>query len=145
MLKEEYRKLGPICFAEISVLMVFTLLILLWFTRDPGFVPGWATFLFNKDKEWVDITTALQRQSLPWESFGCLPRWHRAYDWQGIGRALLLCICCRHKCKLAACSPDGEKAENCKQVCCNWGFIVQWLACGILSPCTEFKSLLSCE
>ncbi|XP_070591121.1 Na(+)/citrate cotransporter [Erythrolamprus reginae] len=60
VLKEEYRKLGPISFAEISVLMNFTLLILLWFTRDPGFVPGWATFLFNKDKEYVtDATVAI--------------------------------------------------------------------------------------
>ncbi|KAM3850802.1 Na(+)/citrate cotransporter [Vipera latastei] len=60
VLKEEYRKLGPISFAEISVLMVFTLLIVLWFTRDPGFVPGWATFLFNKDKEYVtDATVAI--------------------------------------------------------------------------------------
>ncbi|XP_013922741.1 PREDICTED: solute carrier family 13 member 5 [Thamnophis sirtalis] len=60
VLKEEYRKLGPISFAEISVLMNFTLLILLWFTRDPGFVPGWATFLFNKDKEYVtDATVAM--------------------------------------------------------------------------------------
>ncbi|XP_058017923.1 Na(+)/citrate cotransporter [Ahaetulla prasina] len=60
VLKEEYRKLGPISFAEINVLMVFTLLILLWFTRDPGFIPGWATFLFNKDKEYVtDATVAI--------------------------------------------------------------------------------------
>ncbi|XP_007420960.2 solute carrier family 13 member 5 [Python bivittatus] len=60
MLKEEHRKLGPISFAEINVLMIFTLLILLWFTRDPGFIPGWATFLFNKNKEYVtDATVAI--------------------------------------------------------------------------------------
>ncbi|XP_026564311.1 solute carrier family 13 member 5 [Pseudonaja textilis] len=60
VLKEEYRKLGPISFAEINVLMVFTLLILLWFTRDPGFIPGWATVLFNKEKEYVtDATVAI--------------------------------------------------------------------------------------
>ncbi|KAM6463544.1 Na(+)/citrate cotransporter [Liasis olivaceus] len=60
MLKEEHRKLGPISFAEVNVLMIFTLLILLWFTRDPGFIPGWATFLFNKDKEYVtDATVAI--------------------------------------------------------------------------------------
>lgn len=51
LLKEEHRKLGPISFAECGVLVVFILLILLWFTRDPGFVPGWATYLFNQDKE----------------------------------------------------------------------------------------------
>ncbi|ETE60515.1 Solute carrier family 13 member 5, partial [Ophiophagus hannah] len=60
VLKEEYRKLGPISFAEINILIVFTLLILLWFTRDPGFIPGWATVLFNKEKEYVtDATVAI--------------------------------------------------------------------------------------
>ncbi|XP_066491365.1 Na(+)/citrate cotransporter [Tiliqua scincoides] len=60
LLKEEYRKLGPISFAECSVMVVFTLLILLWFTRDPGFIPGWATYLFNQDKEYVtDATVAI--------------------------------------------------------------------------------------
>ncbi|XP_075761019.1 Na(+)/citrate cotransporter-like isoform X2 [Pelodiscus sinensis] len=60
VLKDEYQKLGPVSFAEFSVLMLFFLLVLLWFTRAPGFVPGWATFLFNKDKEYVtDATVAL--------------------------------------------------------------------------------------
>ncbi|CAI5795164.1 solute carrier family 13 member 5 [Podarcis lilfordi] len=60
VLKEEHRKLGPISFAEFNVLLAFTLLILLWFTRDPGFIPGWATTLFNKDKEYVtDATVAI--------------------------------------------------------------------------------------
>ncbi|XP_066551695.1 Na(+)/citrate cotransporter [Amia ocellicauda] len=60
VIKEEHRLLGPMAFAEINVLVLFTLLIVLWFTRDPGFVPGWATFLFNKDAEYVtDATVAV--------------------------------------------------------------------------------------
>ncbi|XP_062815307.1 Na(+)/citrate cotransporter-like isoform X2 [Anolis carolinensis] len=60
MLKDEYRKLGPVSFAEGSVLGSFILLVLLWFTRDPGFVPGWATVLFNKENEYVtDGTVAI--------------------------------------------------------------------------------------
>ncbi|XP_044312081.1 solute carrier family 13 member 5 [Varanus komodoensis] len=60
MLKEEHRKLGPVSFAELNVLLTFMLLVVLWFTRDPGFIPGWATFLFNKDKEYVtDATVAI--------------------------------------------------------------------------------------
>ncbi|XP_047450306.1 solute carrier family 13 member 2-like [Mugil cephalus] len=53
VIKDEYKKLGRMSFAEISVLIVFTLLVLLWFTRDPGFIPGWATVLFNKDKPYI--------------------------------------------------------------------------------------------
>ncbi|KAM4701576.1 solute carrier family 13 member 2-like [Discoglossus pictus] len=56
----EHKKLGPMSFAEISVLVLFVLLLLLWFTRDPGFMPGWATISFNKDKDFVtDATVAI--------------------------------------------------------------------------------------
>lgn len=49
VMKEEYKKLGRVKFAEVAVLVLFILLVLLWFTREPGFMPGWATVLFNKD------------------------------------------------------------------------------------------------
>ncbi|NXX08160.1 S13A2 protein, partial [Larus smithsonianus] len=60
-IKEESRKLGSMKFAEIAVLILFILLVLLWFTRDPGFIPGWATVLFNKnDTSYVtDATVAI--------------------------------------------------------------------------------------
>ncbi|XP_048375505.1 solute carrier family 13 member 5 [Sphaerodactylus townsendi] len=60
VLKAEYGKLGPISFAEYNLLLLFTLLVILWFTRDPGFIPGWATVAFNKDHEYVtDATVAI--------------------------------------------------------------------------------------
>ncbi|NXI91683.1 S13A2 protein, partial [Psophia crepitans] len=49
IIKEESKKLGPMKFAEIAVLILFILLVVLWFTRDPGFISGWATVLFNKN------------------------------------------------------------------------------------------------
>lgn len=49
VMKEEYRKLGPMKFAEGAVLTIFILLVVLWFTREPGFIKGWATVLFNKE------------------------------------------------------------------------------------------------
>lgn len=49
VMKEEYKKLGGMKFAEGGVLTIFILLVLLWFTREPGFIPGWATVLFNKE------------------------------------------------------------------------------------------------
>uniref|UniRef100_A0A8C3JNK6 Solute carrier family 13 member 2 n=1 Tax=Calidris pygmaea TaxID=425635 RepID=A0A8C3JNK6_9CHAR len=60
-IKEESKKLGSMKFAEIAVLIIFILLVLLWFTRDPGFIPGWATVLFNKgDTSYVtDATVAI--------------------------------------------------------------------------------------
>ena len=51
VMKAEYRKLGGMKFSEGAVLSIFVLLVLLWFTREPGFIPGWATVLFNKEDE----------------------------------------------------------------------------------------------
>ncbi|XP_061902680.1 solute carrier family 13 member 2-like [Entelurus aequoreus] len=60
VMKEEYRKLGGMKFAEGAVLTVFVLLVLLWFSREPGFIDGWATVLFNKQGPFVsDGTVAI--------------------------------------------------------------------------------------
>nr|XP_020820433.1 LOW QUALITY PROTEIN: solute carrier family 13 member 5 [Phascolarctos cinereus] len=57
MLKEEYRKLGPLSYAEISVLTNFLLLIILWFFRDPGFIPGWQSLYWKENKKYVSDGT----------------------------------------------------------------------------------------
>ncbi|XP_069471443.1 solute carrier family 13 member 2-like [Ambystoma mexicanum] len=60
VIRSEHSKLGPMTFAEIAVLVLFILLVLLWFTREPGFMPGWATISFNRKKEYVtDATVAI--------------------------------------------------------------------------------------
>ncbi|KAK4828680.1 hypothetical protein QYF61_000499 [Mycteria americana] len=59
VIQEEYKKLGPISYPEIVTLVLFILMTLLWFTRDPGFIPGWSS-LFPKYKGYAtDSTTAL--------------------------------------------------------------------------------------
>lgn len=50
MLQEEYRKLGPLSYAECNVLFCFVLLIILWFSRDPGFMPGWLSIAWANGK-----------------------------------------------------------------------------------------------
>ncbi|XP_042287243.1 solute carrier family 13 member 2 [Thunnus maccoyii] len=60
VMKEEYKKLGRMKFAEGAVLTIFTLLVVLWFTREPGFIDGWATVLFNMEGPFVsDGTVAI--------------------------------------------------------------------------------------
>lgn len=60
VIREQHRQLGPMSFGELSVLGLFTLLIVLWFSRDPGFVTGWATDIFNSKAEYVtDATVAV--------------------------------------------------------------------------------------
>lgn len=65
VMKDEYKKLGSMSFAEGMVLGLFVLLVLLWFTREPGFMPGWATVLFNMDRPYVtDGTVAILMSTL---------------------------------------------------------------------------------
>ncbi|XP_063813465.1 solute carrier family 13 member 2-like [Pseudophryne corroboree] len=61
VISTEHKKLGSMSFAEICVLVLFVLLVILWFSREPGFMPGWATISFNKQgKEYVtDATVAV--------------------------------------------------------------------------------------
>uniref|UniRef100_A0A8C5N3D4 Solute carrier family 13 member 1 n=1 Tax=Leptobrachium leishanense TaxID=445787 RepID=A0A8C5N3D4_9ANUR len=57
VIKDEYDTLGPISYQEIVTLIIFILMALLWFTRDPGFFPGWAA-LFPKYKGYATDSTA---------------------------------------------------------------------------------------
>lgn len=50
ILKEEYRNLGPFSFAEVNITLCFFLLVFLWFSRDPGFIPGWASITWVEGK-----------------------------------------------------------------------------------------------
>ncbi|XP_077316341.1 Na(+)/dicarboxylate cotransporter 3 [Lithobates pipiens] len=43
VIAEDYRKLGPTIFAEKAVFFFFCLFAILLFTRDPKFIPGWAS------------------------------------------------------------------------------------------------------
>uniref|UniRef100_A0A672RR19 Solute carrier family 13 member 2-like n=1 Tax=Sinocyclocheilus grahami TaxID=75366 RepID=A0A672RR19_SINGR len=65
VMKNEYKKLGTMSFAEAAVLVIFVILVILWFTREPGFMPGWATELFNKNGQYVtDGTVAIFMSTL---------------------------------------------------------------------------------
>ncbi|KAE8287767.1 Solute carrier family 13 member 5 Na(+)/citrate cotransporter [Larimichthys crocea] len=60
VIRDEHRRLGPISYAEGSVLALFILMVVLWFTRDPRFMDGWATNIFNTKAEFVtDATVSL--------------------------------------------------------------------------------------
>uniref|UniRef100_H3CHZ5 Solute carrier family 13 member 4 n=1 Tax=Tetraodon nigroviridis TaxID=99883 RepID=H3CHZ5_TETNG len=60
-IQEEYAKLGPIrcpSYPEVVTGVFFILMTLLWFTREPGFVPGW-TSLFQKKGYRTDATISV--------------------------------------------------------------------------------------
>ncbi|KAE9415370.1 hypothetical protein Angca_009771, partial [Angiostrongylus cantonensis] len=56
-LNEKYRKLPCISFAEISVMVCFTLLLLLWILREPQIIPGFSCY-FKKGYV-TDATSAI--------------------------------------------------------------------------------------
>ncbi|XP_055863025.1 Na(+)/citrate cotransporter-like isoform X1 [Biomphalaria glabrata] len=47
MIRDEYKKLGPVTYAQGSILIAFFLLVVAWVTRDLGGIGGWAA-LFPK-------------------------------------------------------------------------------------------------
>ncbi|NXA36741.1 S13A4 protein, partial [Eudromia elegans] len=57
-IQEEYEKLGNISYPEIVTGFFFILMTLLWFTREPGFVPGWSSF-FEKKGYRTDATVSV--------------------------------------------------------------------------------------
>ncbi|XP_035864667.1 solute carrier family 13 member 5-like [Sander lucioperca] len=60
VIRDEHRRLGPVSYGEFNVLALLILMVVLWFTRDPRFMGGWATHAFNANAEYVtDATVAL--------------------------------------------------------------------------------------
>jgi len=49
VIRERYEALGATSFHEIAVLSLFSILVIVWFFRRPGFLPGWAEAL-----QWID-------------------------------------------------------------------------------------------
>ncbi|XP_007504285.1 solute carrier family 13 member 1 [Monodelphis domestica] len=64
VIKEEYQKLGPMRFQEIITLILFSIMALLWFSRDPGFMPGWSSLFPKYPGFATDSTVALTIGSL---------------------------------------------------------------------------------
>uniref|UniRef100_UPI003AACA236 solute carrier family 13 member 1 n=1 Tax=Centroberyx gerrardi TaxID=166262 RepID=UPI003AACA236 len=58
-IEEEYRALGPMSSQEVLTQAVFLLLVVLWLTRDPGFMPGWASLFPQYSGFTTDATVAL--------------------------------------------------------------------------------------
>ncbi|KFR11186.1 Solute carrier family 13 member 1, partial [Opisthocomus hoazin] len=59
VIEEEYKKLGQMSYPETVTLILFILMTLLWFTRDPGFIPGWSSLFAEYKGYATDSTTAL--------------------------------------------------------------------------------------
>ncbi|KAM6201600.1 solute carrier family 13 member 1 [Rhynchocyon petersi] len=59
VIKQEYKKLGPIRFQEIVTLILFIVMAVLWFSRDPGFASGWSTLFAEYPGFATDSTVAL--------------------------------------------------------------------------------------
>ncbi|CAL8322572.1 solute carrier family 13 member 1 [Gadus morhua] len=45
IIRDEYNALGPMSPQEVVTMVLFVVLALLWLTREPGFVPGWASLV----------------------------------------------------------------------------------------------------
>ncbi|XP_078080736.1 Na(+)/citrate cotransporter-like isoform X2 [Mustelus asterias] len=59
IIQKEYTLLGPMSFAEKAVLTLFALLVILWFTREPGFVPGWGSVFDRNGTKYISDATVV--------------------------------------------------------------------------------------
>ncbi|XP_051916370.1 solute carrier family 13 member 1 [Hippocampus zosterae] len=59
VIRDEYAALGPMSGQEVFTQVVFGLMVLLWLTRSPGFIPGWAAFFPRHAGYVTDATVAL--------------------------------------------------------------------------------------
>ncbi|XP_043084760.1 solute carrier family 13 member 1 [Puntigrus tetrazona] len=59
VLQDQYNSLGPISWQEIITMIVFILMAVLWFTRNPGFMPGWSSLFPDYPGYATDATVAL--------------------------------------------------------------------------------------
>ncbi|XP_045144855.1 solute carrier family 13 member 4 [Echinops telfairi] len=57
-IRAEYEKLGDLSYPEMVTGFFFVLMTVLWFTREPGFVPGWDSF-FEKKGYRTDATVSV--------------------------------------------------------------------------------------
>ncbi|XP_067120680.1 Na(+)/citrate cotransporter-like [Centruroides vittatus] len=58
VIQKSYKELGSISFHEIAVLSLFTILVFLWFLREPQFITGWSS-LFPYGSGIRDATPAI--------------------------------------------------------------------------------------
>ncbi|KAM9302365.1 solute carrier family 13 member 1-like [Gastrophryne carolinensis] len=76
ILRQEYEKLGPLRYQEVVTLIIFLFMALSWFTRDPGFIPGWDS-LFGLKGYKTDATSAILFGFLLFILPGRRPSWLR--------------------------------------------------------------------
>ncbi|KAK4023541.1 hypothetical protein OUZ56_008946 [Daphnia magna] len=57
-IRNQYTELGPMTYYEKSILFLFGLLIVLWVSKDPQFMPGWED-LFHQENRIGDGTVAI--------------------------------------------------------------------------------------
>ncbi|XP_045629229.1 solute carrier family 13 member 2 [Ursus americanus] len=50
VIQTEHKRLGPMSFAEKAVSVLFVTLVVLWFTREPGFFLGWGNLAFPDEE-----------------------------------------------------------------------------------------------
>ncbi|KAK1789822.1 hypothetical protein P4O66_015698, partial [Electrophorus voltai] len=59
LIKDQYNALGPMSRQEIITLVIFFIMAVLWFVREPGFMPGWASLFPEYPGYATDATVAL--------------------------------------------------------------------------------------
>ncbi|KAI6654584.1 Solute carrier family 13 member 3 [Oopsacas minuta] len=95
VVREHYKKLGPISYAQIMLILLMILLILLWLLRAPQLFPGWSSLFSDEEHPRGYLTNSsvaiffafllfLLPAKLPWKQDGTTGTYERLLDWDTV-------------------------------------------------------------
>ncbi|CAG0897896.1 unnamed protein product, partial [Darwinula stevensoni] len=87
VINKKYAELGSMSFHELLTLILFVALVVLWLSRDPKFVPGWADWIKGKRSREQVISSVLDKPS---ESSEALLNWRILHEKMPWGLILLI-------------------------------------------------------
>jgi di/tricarboxylate transporter len=107
MLGVKVKELGGITFHESVVIVLFTIAVLLWFTRDPQFVDGWSSLFAHTGVKIGDSSVGIMISILMFiiprkvKYFGCSKRIYLELKYQCICRERILLVLFQTLCDLS--------------------------------------------
>ena len=95
VIREHYKRLGPIKYSELSLILAIVVLVLCWLLRAPQVFPGWSDLFTDEQHPRGYLTDAsvaiffafllfVLPGSLPWKQSGESGTYDRLLDWETV-------------------------------------------------------------
>ena len=95
VVREHYKQLGGVSYAQVCLIVLMVVLILLWLLRAPQVFPGWGSLFTDKENQGGYLTDSsvaiffafllfVLPGRLPWKQDGSLGTYERLLDWETV-------------------------------------------------------------